>query len=81
MEIALQPSARPTEQPSSDNSIPVVYQEIEDQDETETGPTKRTRAKTSTSSITQEVLLQMADILSMSNAITARSAASRKFSL
>ena len=62
----LQPTANPTELPTYDSSIPMVSQDVEEQDEITSGPSARTRVSMSTRSITQEVLLQMTDISSMS---------------
>ena len=57
----------------------MVSQDMEEEEDEEEGPATRTRARASTRTITQEVLLQMADVASSSSAITAKSAASRKF--
>jgi len=57
----------------------MVSQEMEEEEDEEAGPATRTRARASTRTITQEVLLQMADVTGSRSAIIARSAASRKF--
>ena len=81
LEIEMQPTDTPPEHPAINNMIPMVSQEMEEEeedDEEEEGPATKTRARASTRTITQEVLLQMADVSGRGSAITAKSAASRK---
>jgi len=79
LEVEEQPTDTPLEHPTNNNSIPMVSQDMEEEEDEEEGPATRTRARASTRTITQEVLLQMADVSGSGSAITARSAASRKF--
>jgi len=79
LEVEEQPTDTPPEHPTNNNSIPMVSQDMEEEEDEEEGPATRTRARASTRTITQEVLLQMADVSGSGSAITARSAASRKF--
>ena len=79
LEIEEQPTETPQEHPSINKGIPMVSQDEDEIEEEEEGPATRTRARASTRTITQEVLLQMADVSGSGGAITAKSAASRKF--
>ena len=59
--------------------IIMVSQDIDEEDEIEEGPVARTIVRASARTITQKVLLQMADVSGSGGAITAKSVASRKF--
>ena len=79
--IEIQPTETPPEKPNINNMIPMVSQDMEEEEEEgeDEGPATSTRARASTRTISQEVLLQMADLSGSGGAITAKSAASRKF--
>ena len=73
-QLVIQPTDTPAEQPTIDNMITMVFQDIAEEDEIAEGPAARTRARSSTRIITQELLLQMTDVSASGGAITAKSA-------
>ena len=77
-QVEMQPTSMPNEHPTIDNTILMVSQDEEEEDEEVAGPSVKTRARTTTRTVTQEVLLQMADVSSSGIAVMPRSAASRK---
>ena len=79
LEIEEQSTDTPPEHPTNNNGIPMVSQDMEEVEKDEEGPATRMRARAATRTITQEVLLQMTDVSGNGSAITAKSAASRKF--
>ena len=69
LEIEEQPTDTPQEHPSISKGIPMVSQDEDNLEEEEEGPATRTRARASTRTITQEVLMQMADVSGSGRAI------------
>ena len=56
-QIKMQHTETLPEHPTIDNMVPMVSQDMEDEENEDEGPATRTRARASTRTITQEVLL------------------------